>query len=341
MASRSPRASGGRCPLRDADARAPASDLVAQQPARSRRGSVYVAGGADETACDVVDRPGGQSGRRVRVWPRRAATAACSGAPGSRRHPHLLHGRRARRPGQHRETSRRCPTCSTPGRPRSCRPRRPRRAPPMRPFELREPMPAMVPDDAELIAERAGGRRRGRARRTRDAESRCGSSTTTSTNARSPVLVGPLPHDIIVGAELPRRAARWPAVGTAADGAVPGAGRHRRRGVERDRDGQSAHPGAIVAGLGKVGELTPGALASTLAHALTHVRRGMRRPRAAAPAAAGAARRGGDGSGVPVTAILVGSGEGGVSWPTACRRPRAVRAGQPAARGPPASARRH
>ena len=35
------------------------------------------------------------------------------------------------------------------------------------------------------------------------------------------------------------------------------------------REDQTVHPGAIIAGLGMVGELTPGALASTLANALT------------------------------------------------------------------------
>jgi hypothetical protein len=38
---------------------------------------------------------------------------------------------------------------------------------------------------------------------------------------------------------------------------------------ERLDNDQSVHPGAIVAGLGEVGELTPGKLTSTLAYALT------------------------------------------------------------------------
>jgi len=73
----------------------------------------------------------------------------------------------------------------------------------------------------------------------------------------------------------------------------------------------SIHPGAIIAGLGIVGELTPGSLTSTLAHALTSygaecVGRERRRR-----------QRGGNAGGptvsAPVTAILVGSGDGGLS----------------------------
>jgi tetratricopeptide (TPR) repeat protein len=73
----------------------------------------------------------------------------------------------------------------------------------------------------------------------------------------------------------------------------------------------SIHPGAIIAGLGTVGDLTPGSLTSTLAHSLTLygaecVGRERRRQ-----------QREGTSPGLivpaPVTAILVGSGDGGLS----------------------------
>lgn len=66
-----------------------------------------------------------------------------------------------------------------------------------------------------------------------------------------------------------------------------------------DRD--AAPPGAIVAGLGRVGELTPGGLRRTLARALRHY--------AVAVKEAGMAGEGGTG----VSILLVGAGEGGIS----------------------------
>ena len=96
----------------------------------------------------------------------------------------------------------------------------------------------------------------------------------------------------------------------------------------------SIHPGAIVAGLGIVGELTPGSLTSTLAHALTLYGADCV-GRDAAPPAARAATSPAATVAAPVTAILVGFGR---------RRAVAVRqrAGAAARRaaGEPAPARR-
>ena len=182
-------------------------------------------------------------------------------------------------------------------------------------FELREAMPSMVPDEAELVADALGGRRvkmqtgrspnRIHARLIHD----------NLTNARHPVLVSHYRHDVIVAAEkylddqLGGRLSELLRMEL-----YPGA---MNTGVVVLNDpppgDASIHPGAIVAGLGRVGELTPGGLTSTLAHALTmygaervgRERRHLQRTGGDA-AAAGVVS-------APVTAILVGSGEGGLT----------------------------
>jgi hypothetical protein len=134
-------------------------------------------------------------------------------------------------------------------------------------------------------------------------------------DASAPVLVGHYEGDLLVGAEayLDRRLGRrlaelqrlelYPAeIETAA--VVLN---------ETSPDGRGAHPGAVVAGLGAVGDLTPGRLRATLAYALTAYgaecaarerRRRQREPAAAAEPGA---------LDVPIAAVLVGSGEAGVS----------------------------
>lgn len=135
-------------------------------------------------------------------------------------------------------------------------------------------------------------------------------------NARAPVLVGHYDHDVIVAAE---RALDRHLAGRLSD-------LHRldlyagplqtATVVLRDGDGSAAggrHPGAIVAGLGGVGDLTPGRLTATLEQALAaygeeRLDVARRRRRGAPPAARRPAV-----VRAPVSAVLVGSGEAGVT----------------------------
>jgi hypothetical protein len=182
-------------------------------------------------------------------------------------------------------------------------------------FEMREPMPDMVPDEAELAASALGGERP-RIEAPREATRvRVRVVHDNLTNARHPVVVGHYKDDVIVAAEayldrcLGGRLSEllhmdlYP--GPPGTGVVV---------VNDPAPGNLAvHPGAIIAGLGMVGELSPGSLEATLAHAMTlygsdrvgHERR--RRQRERVPIDADAVIP------APLTTILVGSGEGGLS----------------------------
>ena len=180
-------------------------------------------------------------------------------------------------------------------------------------FEMRDPLPAMVPDEAELTAAALGGRREKIADQQQDTRITVRMVHDNLTNARFPVLVSHYRHDVIVAAEeyldqrLDHRLSELLRMEL-----YPG---HINTGVvvlnEVAVGDLSIHPGAIVAGLGNVGELTPGSLTSTLSHALTLygadcVGRARRRQQ----------REGfvpGSTISAPVTAILIGSGEGGLS----------------------------
>ena len=138
-------------------------------------------------------------------------------------------------------------------------------------------------------------------------------------NASYPVLVGHYRHDVIVAAEryLDQRL----------DGRLsallrmelyPGFSNTAVVVLNEQTQGDlTLHPGAIVAGLGTVGELSPARLTATLAHALTMYgadcvgrerRRRQRLGERTAPVGTVSA---------PVTTVLVGSGEGGLSVPEA------------------------
>ena len=189
-------------------------------------------------------------------------------------HPDVLHGHRARRPGQ------RSPafpgassdlldtgtTAKLPTTPPAAR------AAPTTGSRCASALPAMVPDEAELVVAKrwAAGAPTWKPERSRPAIN-VRVVHDNLTNARSPVLVSHYRHDVIVAAEayLDRRLDRrlsellrmelYP--GPINTGVVV---------LNEPTPGDlSIHPGAIVAGLGNVGELTPGSLTSTLAHALT------------------------------------------------------------------------
>jgi hypothetical protein len=311
---------------------APAADGLARaRAARARVAAsavdptrmIYVAGVADETACDIAVDQSAPAGRRVRVL----ATAHgdgrvpwSTGIPAGLRVYYMdaVHGDLASTEDAFPAildllatgTTSKLPT--TPPQ---------RRAAVTDAFEMRESPPAMVPDQEDIVASALGSRRR-RARRTARARRvRVRVIHDDLSHATAPVLVGHYQQDVIIGAEryLDRQLAGrltelhrmnlYPGpIGSAV--AVLNVEESARRGQHR-------HPGAIVAGLGMVGDLTPGRLTTTLAQALTaygaecvgHERRRRQREAQAGGGPATVA--------APVTALLVGSGEAGVSLPNA------------------------
>jgi hypothetical protein len=174
---------------------------------------------------------------------------------------------------------------------------------------------SMVPDEQELIASALGYD----ARTARESKQKVSVRVVHGNLARahSPVLVGHYQYDTFVSAEnyldtqldgrlreLHRMDLYPGKIGTAVVVAN-----------EPGKDDAGVHPGAIVAGLGVVGELTPGSLLATLEHGLTlygsdrvgFERRRRQRNNARTARSSGAIVK------IPVTALLVGSGEGGVS----------------------------
>lgn len=277
---------------------------------------VYVAGTADETACDLELDEAARVGRKVKVIATSRGDGRVlweTGIPANIRaffmdavHGDLANDRRhfaALVDLLNTGTTAKLP--STPPVSRGADER----------FEMREPMPAMVPDEAELVAEALGGQRA-------DIEAKAGETRINVrivhdnlTNARSPVLASHYRFDVIVAAEA--------YLDTQLDGRLSELLRMElypgpiNTGVvvvnDATTDDLSIHPGAIIAGLGIVGELTPGTLTSTLAHALTLYgaecvgRERRRRQREGSDLGLGGTVH------APVTAILVGSGEGGVT----------------------------
>ncbi|HEU4523665.1 MAG TPA: hypothetical protein VFR62_01510, partial [Gemmatimonadales bacterium] len=277
---------------------------------------VYVAGVADATACDLTIDDGASAGRRVRVMASSRGdgrvlweTGIPAGIPTY--YMDTVHGDLAKDRRHfpalldllNTGTTTRLATVPPTSRAGEER------------FELPDPEPAMVPDEPELVADALGGRRA-------NIEFRPGVPKVTIrvvndnlTNARFPVLASHYRNDVIVAAEeyLDRtlkgrlselhRMELYPGpIGTAVV-------------VLNDVNEAdlSIHPGAIVAGLGLVGDLTPGSLTATLTHALTvYGAECVGRARRQRQRLQGEAVSGGEIS-APVTALLVGSGEGGVT----------------------------
>ena len=183
-------------------------------------------------------------------------------------------------------------------------------------FELQDPLPDSLPDEADLVATALGGQRRV-ARATDDSRAqrvRVRVVHDNLTNARHPVLVSHYGQDVIVNAEKYLDMQLGGRLSELLQMELYPGPLNTAVAVLNDTSAASSsrHPGAIVVGLGEVGALTPGALTSTLAHALTLYgsdRVGAERRRQQ--------RLGGQPAGTlvpaPVTAILVGSGEGGVT----------------------------
>jgi tetratricopeptide (TPR) repeat protein len=295
---------------RDTATRLAASPL---DPARV----VYVAGVADETACDVELNPGAPAGRRVRVLASARGDGRVLWKTGIPRgvpvfYMDAVHGDLA---NQARHFPALVDLLNT-GTTSKLSTAEPARRSALERFELREAEPAMVPDEAELAADALGGTREKVEQPAKAGKVAVRVVHDNLTNATSPVLVGHYQHDVIVAAEgyLDRRL----------DGRLSellkmelyaGPLKTAVVALNEAEDGSYArHPGAVVAGLGQVGDLTPGRLTSTLAQALTVYgaeRVGLerrRRQRGAASAPEGGTIP------APVTAILVGSGEGGLTF---------------------------
>lgn len=300
-----------------AGARATRDRLRATELDASR--TIYVAGAAPETACDIVIDESAKAGRRVRVM----ATAHgdgrvpwATGIPQGIRtfYTNALHGDLASTRDDFPALLDLLATGTTSKLP-STPPQRSRSVDDT--FEMSDPIPAMIPDEEELVASALGGRR---ARRVRFADTDTEPPVVVRivhdnlTNATSPVLVGHYDKDVMVAAEryldlrLSGRLSELHRMEL-----YPGPINTATVVLNENEPGrQFMHPGAIIAGLGMVGELTPGSLSSTLEYALAlygaecvgHERR--RRQREQLPEAAGPLA-------VSFTAVLVGSGDGGVT----------------------------
>ena len=181
-------------------------------------------------------------------------------------------------------------------------------------FPLREAAVDAFPDDASLAAAAVGGRRGRKPRRVQE-----------------PIRVSVV-HDNLVWARLARRGRPLPrrrvrgrgglrSTGSSTDACASCSGSisirarttpRRSCSTSRAHRRRRRHPGAIVVGLGTVGELTPGR-AHVDADAQPHgVRRAGRRHRAPAPRGRRLEERRA-GLGLGVMSLLVGAGAGGVT----------------------------
>jgi len=278
---------------------------------------VYVAGVADATACDLVIDEAAPVGRRVKVMASARGdgrvlwrTGIPAGIPTF--YMDTVHGDLA---SDRRHFSAIVELLNTGATTRLPTVPPVSRAAEEEPFELPEHEPAMVPDEAELVADALGGRRANVEFRPDLSKVGIRVVNDNLTNARFPVLASHYRNDVIVAAEeyLDRTL----------DGRLsellrqelyPGPIDTAVVVLNEVREGDlSIHPGAIVAGLGVVGDLTPGSLTSTLTHALTAYGAecvgGARRQR---QRIRGEAFQGGE-IAAPITALLVGSGEAGVT----------------------------
>ncbi|MGH7302052.1 MAG: CHAT domain-containing protein, partial [Candidatus Rokuibacteriota bacterium] len=278
---------------------------------------LYVAGVADETACDIVVDPIAAAGRRVRVLASAHGDGRVlwkTGIPAGLRTFYMdaVHGDLASTEDAFPALLDLLTTGTTSKLPGAAPVRR---TAANEVVEMREPIPEMVPDREELVASALGGRRR-RVRGPSAARRRVQVRVVHDdlSNANWPVLVGHYENDVIVGAEayLDRQLAGRLSELRHMD-LYPGGIGTAVIALNHQDGGKAEHPGAIVAGLGPVGDLKSGRLTMALSHALTTYgaeRVGLERRRRQrereddhAPVAYP----------VGVTALLVGSSDGGVS----------------------------
>ena len=249
-------------------------DLLAKSPLDPDR-MIYVAGVADQTAVDIVIDEKAPPGRRVTVmatsrgdgrvpW----ATGIPSELANQTYYMNAIHGDLANTEdsfpaivdllsnGTTSKLSQTPPAVRGDAR---------------EAFPLREADVDAFPDEASLAAAAAGGRR-GRKKRRLQEPVRVKVVHNNLVWADCPVVVGHYRDDVFVGAE------------NALDRQLNGRLRELQRLDLYPGDFNTSvtvlneptatlatrrHPGAIVVGLGTVGELSPGALASTLTHSLT------------------------------------------------------------------------
>jgi hypothetical protein len=180
-------------------------------------------------------------------------------------------------------------------------------------FPLREAAVDAFPDDASLAAAAVGGRRGRKPRRAQE-PIRVSVVHDNLVFARWPVVVGHYQDDVFVGAE---DSLDWQLNGRLRElqrlDLYPGAYNTSVVVLNEPAARPTArHPGAIVVGLGTVGELTPGALMSTLTHSLTAYGAqavGIERRRRAE----GISQNNAPELPLGVMALLVGAGAGGVT----------------------------
>jgi hypothetical protein len=180
-------------------------------------------------------------------------------------------------------------------------------------FPLPPERPAMYPSEFDLAAAALGGAALQR-RREPSHRVRIRVVHGDLAHAESPVLVGHYVGDTIVSAEAYldrvlngslRKRNRL--------GLYPGALNTAEVFLGRGADGADSHPGAVVLGLGRVGELTPGALTNGVAQAAVAYVAACMDCRAAGTTVQGLAI-GSDGRvDVALTTLLLGTGAGGIS----------------------------
>jgi len=236
---------------------------------------LYVAGCAAATACDLTIDAAAPPGRRVVVH----ATAYGDGwVPWDTGIPPELKGKTYYMEAEHGDlaaTPEAFPalfdllylgtTTKLPQTPPA------RRGKPDETFVLPPEIPAMYPDEPDLVAAALGGSRRRKERAPLIRKVKVRIVHGDLAGARFPVAVGHYEGDTIVSAEsyLDRQVdGRLREMNRL--GLYPG--KLNTTGVflnDEQRRPKGAHPGAIIVGLGMVGELTPGALTTTFARGTT------------------------------------------------------------------------
>ena len=295
-------------------AAAKARDMIQRSPLDSGR-MVYVAGVAPATPCAVAVDETAASGRRVAVL----ATSRGDGrVPWDTGIPPALAGNTYYMDALHGDlanTEEAFPALvdllSTGGTTKLSRTPPVARTARADLFPMESPDADMLPDTEDLVAAAVGGARRRSATSVRaiDGPVRVRVVHGNLSRASSPVLVGHYSLSAIVNAEeyldrqLDHRLRELHRMGLYPGPIGSGV-------VVLNEPESGRHPGAVVVGLGRYGDLSPGELVRALAAGLTMY---------GAERVAWARRRQQRGAGLaeivssPVTVLLIGSGEGGVA----------------------------
>lgn len=293
------------------------AQLLKESPVDPTR-MIYVAGCAPETACDITIDPAAPEDRRVTVH----ATVLGDGrVPWSTGIPEALKQRAYYMNVVHGDLAsaeEHFPALEDlllKGATTKLMQSAPARRGGDQTFPLRFNQPSMVPDAEDVMREALGGKRRWERAEAKMPRVRVRVMHGNLTAAEHPVVVGHYDKDVMVSAE---RHLDDRLDGRLSDlyrmGIYPGA-IATATAVLNDKDSsmRHQHPGAVVVGLGQVGDLTPGSLTQTLVHGLTVFgaeRLAGEHRRRQRPEGAGDVR---ETLPIRVTMLLIGSGEGGVS----------------------------